>query len=125
MAEWTLSGRGYFCNFSEPSLMEQCVNKTVHIKRLESYTASDEMAPAYKFLMINIFKQALFDYTNTEAYAYSALKYLERLESLWFLGWPDVTGMDVIRRLDDWETFYRVSATTRWWYSAGKKRKRG
>ena len=112
--------------FADLTLLECCTMDICRVIDNESKVAIENLDPRYRALMLAIFRQALYDYLWVDDRAYNAMKWIESLEDLSFLGMPHMSGIDIIKRLDsDWEVFYNVRCTVRFWENNTiKKRKR-
>ena len=123
---WDIDCCGRVCEFADLTLLECCTMDICRVTDDESKVAIENLDPRYRALMLAIFRQALFDYLWADDKAYNAMKWIESLEDLSFLGMPQMSGIDIIKRLDsDWEVFYNVRRTVKFWENNTiKKRKR-
>lgn len=123
---WNIEYGGKLYEFANLSLLDRCRMDICHALDDESVIAIENLDPRYRALMLAIFRQALFDYLWVDDKAYNAMRWIKSLEDLAFLGMPQISGIDIIKRLDsDWEVFYNVRRTVRFWENNTiKKRKR-
>lgn len=111
---WDIGYGGKLYEFANLSLLDRCRMDICHALDDESVIAIENLDPRYRALMLAIFRQALFDYLWVDDRAYNAMKWIESLEDLSFLGMPHVSGIDIIKRLDsNWEVFYNVRCAVR------------
>ena len=107
--------------FENCSLLDNCIPLIDRAHTNEAYTAL-KVDDCYRELYLAIFVQALSDYLeigvaemvqshylDTRQIVTSAQKYIESLDSLWFLGCPSMSGKDLLRYIgSDYMTFAEV-----------------